>query len=195
MADGYQPIPPAIPAGEDGLGDLLIDPHATRKTNFERMTIVPADIKRVETKNGELQLKLQKEDLALLPIFMPAATPVDGPAGRRFANNYTRLFVRYPGLEDSKLGAEGLTGYEKVKLAYDIANAGATIAFSLNPIGSISALQAFVKISQEINSVAQSLQVNFAGWERTIEDQQALQSGSAFKAIPTEPVTLAYVEN
>jgi tetratricopeptide (TPR) repeat protein len=192
---GGQPIPPAISAGQDGLGDLLIDPHATRKTNFERMSIAPADIKRVETKNGELQLKLQKEDLALLPIFMPAATPVDGPAGRRFANNYTRLFVRYPGLEDSKLGAEGLTTYEKMKLAYDIANAGMTMAFSMNPMGSISALQAFIKISAEINGVAQSLQVNYAGWERTIEDQRALQEGSAFKAIPTEPVTLTYVEN
>jgi len=43
-----------------------------------------------------------------------------GPAGRRFGNNYTRLFVRYPGLEESKLGAEGLSAMEKVKLGYDI---------------------------------------------------------------------------
>jgi hypothetical protein len=46
-----------------------------------------------------------QQEYALSPIYLPSYTPVQRPQARRFANNYTRLFIRYPGLEDSKLGA------------------------------------------------------------------------------------------
>ncbi|HEV8487073.1 MAG TPA: tetratricopeptide repeat protein [Blastocatellia bacterium] len=189
-----KPTPPAKSAGEDGLGDLVIDPASAREQDFETLTLTLADIKRVETKNGQLLLKLAKEEVTLSPIYMAAATPTEGPQGRRFGNNYTRLFVRYPGLEDSKLASEGLTTGEKLKLVYDIANAGMTIATSLNPMGSVSALQSFIKISREIHGTVKSLRVNFAAWERTFEDQQALQTGSAFRPIPTAPVSLTFLE-
>jgi len=189
-----KPNPPAKPAGEDGLGDLVRDPSATREQDFECLTITPADIRKVETKNGQLLLKLAKEDFTLSPIFMGAPTPTEGPQGRRFGNNYTRLFVRYPGLEDSKLATEGLTVGEKLKLAYDIANAGMEIATSLNPIGSVSALQSFIKITREIQGTVKSLRVNFASWARTFDDQQILQTGSAFRPIPTAPFNLTFIE-
>ncbi len=189
-----KPLPPAKPAGEDGLGDLFIDPFTERQQDFESLTLETASIKKMETKNGHLLLKLAKEDLTLSPIYLPAPPPSDGPAARRFGNNYTRLFVRYPGMEESKLGNEGLTGYEKVKLGYDIANAAYGIAGSLNPIGAIGALQTFVQISREIHTVTKSLQISFAAWIRTIEDQQDLQSGNSFKPIPTEPTKLNFVE-
>ncbi|MEK6303367.1 MAG: tetratricopeptide repeat protein [Acidobacteriota bacterium] len=189
-----KPTPPIKPAGEDGLGDLVVVPGSSREQNLESLTITAADIKKIETKNGQLWLKLTKELVTLSPIFMAAATPTEGPQGRRFANNYTRLFVRYPGLEDSKLGNEGLTGGEKFKLAYDIANAGMNIATNLNPIGAVSALQSFIKITREIRGTVKSLRVSFAAWEKTFEDQQALQSGSAFRPIPTAPVSLIFLE-
>jgi len=189
-----KPTPPAKPAGEDGLGDLVVDPGSSREQDFEALTVTLADIKKVETKNGQLWLKLAKELVTLSPIFMAAATPTEGPQGRRFANNYTRLFVRYPGLEDSKLGNEGLTGVEKLKLAYDIANAGVNIVTNLNPLGAVSALQSFIKITREIHGAVKSLRVDFAAWEKTFEDQQALQTGSAFRPIPTAPVSLIFLE-
>lgn len=189
-----KPTPPIKSAGEDGLGDLVVVPGSSREQNLESLTITAADIKKIETKNGQLWLKLTKELVTLSPIFMAAATPTEGPQGRRFANNYTRLFVRYPGLEDSKLGNEGLTGGEKFKLAYDIANAGMNIATNLNPIGAVSALQSFIKITREIHGTVKSLRVTFAAWEKTFEDQQALQSGSAFRPIPTAPVSLIFLE-
>ena len=189
-----KPSAPAKPAGEDGLGDLVIDPGSSRDQDFESLSITPADIKKIETKNGQLWLKLTKELVTLSPIFMAAATPTEGPQGRRFANNYTRLFVRYPGLEDSKLGNEGLTGGEKFKLAYDIANAGMNIATNLNPIGAVSALQSFIKITREIHGTVKSLRVTFAAWEKTFEDQQALQTGAAFRPIPTAQVSLIFLE-
>jgi tetratricopeptide (TPR) repeat protein len=189
-----KPTPPAKPAAEDGLGDLVVDPGSSREQDFEALTVTLADIKKVETKNGQLWLKLAKELVTLSPIFMAAPTPTEGPQGRRFANNYTRLFVRYPGLEDSKLGNEGLTGGEKFKLVYDIANAGMNIATNLNPIGAVSALQSFIKITREIHGTVKSLRVTFAAWEKTFEDQQSLQCGSAFRPIPTAPVSLIFVE-
>ena len=189
-----KPTAPAKPAAEDGLGDLVIEPGSAREQDFESLTLTLAEIKKVETKNGQLWLKLEKELVTLSPIYMAATTPTEGPQGRRFANNYTRLFVRYPGMEDSKLGNEGMTGAEKFKLAYDIANAGMNIATNLNPIGSVSALQSFIKIAREIHGTVKSLRVNFAAWERTFEDQQALQTGSAFRPIPTAQISLIFLE-
>ena len=189
-----KPTPPAKPAGEDGLGDLVIDPSSARDQDFETLTLTLADIKKVETKNGQILLKLAKEEITLSPIYVAAATPTEGPQGRRFGNNYTRLFVRYPGMEDSKLASEGLTTGEKLKLVYDVANAGITIATSLNPMGSVSALQSFIKITREIHGTVKSLRVNFAAWEKTFEDQQALQTGSAFRPIPTAPISLTFLE-
>jgi len=189
-----KPAAPARPAAEDGLGDLVIEPGSSRQQDFEALTLALAEIKRVESRNGQLFLKLAKEEVNLSPIYMAAATPTEGPPGRRFANNYTRLFVRYPGMEDSKLANEGMTGLEKLKLAYDIANAGLNIATNLNPIGSVSALQSFIKITREIQGTVKSLRVNFASWERTFEDQQALQTGNAYRPIPTAPISLTFLE-
>jgi tetratricopeptide (TPR) repeat protein len=189
-----KPSAPAKPAAEDGLGDLVIEPGSARQQDFESLTLTLAEIKKVETKNGQLWMKLAKEDVTLSPIYMGAATPTEGPQGRRFGNNYTRLFVRYPGLEDSKLGNEGMTGMEKFKLAYDIANAGMNIATNLNPIGSVSALQSFIKITREIRGTVKSLRVNFASWEKTFQDQQVLQQGAAFRPIPTAPISLTFLE-
>ena len=189
-----KPSAPAKPAGEDGLGDLVVDPGSSRGQDFESLTLTLADIKRVETKNGQLSLKLAKEEVTLSPIFTAAMTPTEGPQGRRFGNNYTRLFVRYPGLEDSKLAKEGMTTGEKLKLAYNIADAGMNIATNLNPLGAVSALQSFIKITREIRGTVKSLRVNFASWEKTFEDQQALQTGSAFRPIPTAQVSLIFLE-
>jgi hypothetical protein len=189
-----KPLPPDKNAGNDGLGDLLIESASSRKTDFDSLTLTPAEIKKVETKNGQLLLKLEKEEITLSPIYMPALTPTQGPQARRFANNYTRLFVRYPGLEDSKLGAEGLTVAEKMKLTYDIGTAALNIGSNLNPVGSIQAFQSFMKISKELHATAKSLHVNYAAWEKAAEDQFEFQNGSTFKMIPVESAALAFVE-
>jgi|tagenome__1003787_1003787.scaffolds.fasta_scaffold20980955_1 tetratricopeptide (TPR) repeat protein len=189
-----KPSPPEKNAGTDGLGDLLIASAESRKNDFNSLLLTPAQIRKVETKNGLLLLKLEKEDIALSPIYMPALTPTDGPQGRRFANNYTRMFVRYPGLEDSKLGAEGLTVGEKIHLTYDIGNAAFNIGSSLNPVGSLQAFQSFMQITKELHATAKSLHVNYAAWEKAAEDQFEFQNGSTFKMIPVEAATLTFAE-
>ena len=103
--------------------------------------------------------------------------------------------MRYPGLENSKLGNEGMTGGEKFKMAYKLANAGMDIATGgFGIIGAISSVQDAITIARTIRGAVDSLKINFAAWERKVEDRQQLLAGKAFKWVPTEAVSLAFVE-
>ncbi len=188
-------LPPGKPAGEDGLGDLVIESGADRQQAFDSLDLTLADIKKVETDKGVLKLKLAQQEITLAPIYLPAFTPVEGPPARRFANNYTRLFVRYPGLEDSKLGTEGMTGGEKFKMGYSIATSSLDIAMSgFTPISAIGSVQDAINITRTIQSAMASLSISFATWERGVDDQQELLAGKEFKAIPIQPANLAFVQ-
>jgi tetratricopeptide (TPR) repeat protein len=187
--------PPSKSAGEDGLGDMVVEAGAERQQAIDSLDLSLADIKKVETDKGVLKLKLAQQEIRLSPIYLPSFTPVEGPPARRFANNYTRLFVRYPGLEDSKLGSEGMTGGEKFKMGYNIANSSVDIAMSgFTPISAISSVQDAIDITRTIHSAMASLSVSFAKWERSVDDQQQLLAGKAFKAIPIQPANLGFVQ-
>jgi tetratricopeptide (TPR) repeat protein len=187
--------PPATPAGEDGLGDLIVEPSAKRQQTFDSLDLKLGDIQKVETNSGMLKLKLAKEDIYLSPIYLPSFTPIEGPQARRFANNYTRMFVRYPGLEGSKLGIEGMSGGEKFMMGYKIANAGMDIAMSgFSPISAIGSVQDAITIARTIQAARVSVSVTFATWEKSVDDQQRLLAGKSFKAIPTQPANLAFVQ-
>jgi tetratricopeptide (TPR) repeat protein len=189
------PAPPSKPAGEDGLGDLVMEASAPRQQGFDSLDLTLSDIKKVENDKGLLKLKLAKQDIYLSPIYLPSFTPIEGPQARRFANNYIRLFVRYPGLEDSKLGTEGMSGGEKFKMGYQIASASVDMAMSgFGGIGAISSVQDAISITRTIHSAMASLSVSFATWEKSVDDQQQLLAGKSFKAIPTQPANLAFVQ-
>jgi tetratricopeptide (TPR) repeat protein len=191
-----KPTPPAKPAGLDGLGDMIIEPSAARQKGFDSLDLTLVDIKKVETDKGLLKLKLVQQEVYLAPIYLPSFTPVEGPQARRFANNYTRLFVRYPGLEDSKLGTEGMSGGEKFMMGYNIANASVDIAMSgFTPISAISSVQDAISIARTIRSAMASLSVSFATWEKSVDDQQQLLAGKSFKAIPIQPLTQAFLQD
>jgi tetratricopeptide (TPR) repeat protein len=188
--------PPSKPAGEDGLGDLVVEPFTTRQQDFDALDLKLGDIKKLETNNGQLRMRLPNQDVLLSPIFLPTFLPVIGPQGRRFANNYTRLFVRYPGLEDAKLGTEGMSGGEKFQMGMSIANASMGMAMGgFTGIGAIGSIQDAVSITRTIRSAMISLNVSFATWEKSVEDQQELLSGKSFKSIPTQPMNLAFVQD
>jgi hypothetical protein len=172
-----------------------VEPSAPRQQAFDSLDLTLSEIKKVETDKGLLKLKLSQQEITLSPIYLPSFTPVEGPQARRFANNYTRLFVRYPGLEDSKLGTEGMSGGEKFKMGYNIANASMDIAMSgFTPISAISSVQDAISITRTIRAAMVSLSVSFATWEKSVDDQQQLLAGKSFKAIPTQPVNLAFVQ-
>ncbi len=190
------PAPPGKPAGEDGLGDMVIDPSVARAQQFDSLDLSLSQIKKVETDKGVIKLKLADQEITLSPIYLPTYTPVEGPQARRFANNYTRLFVRYPGLEDSKLGTEGMSGGEKFKMGYNIASASMDIATSgFSVIGAISSVQDAISIARTIRAAVVSLSISFASWEKSVNDQQQLLAGKAFKTIPTQPVNLGFAQD
>jgi len=150
----------------------------------------------VETDKGVIKLKLADQEITLAPIYLPSFTPIEGPQARRFANNYTRLFVRYPGLEDSKLGTEGMSGGEKFKMGYNLASASIDIATSgVWVVGIISSVQDTISIARTIRAAVVSLSVSFASWEKSVEDQQELLAGKAFKSIPIQVPSLAFVQD
>jgi len=185
--------PPSKPAGEDGLGDMVIGPSEERQKEFASLALSLSEIKKVETDKGLIKLKLAKQELYLAPIYLPSYTPIEGPQARRFANNYIRLFVRYPGLEDSKLGAEGMSGGEKFMMGYKIASASVDIAMSgFNPIGAISSAQDVISITRTIRAAVVSVSVSFASWEKSVTDQQQLLAGKAFKSIPAQLLSLDF---
>ena len=187
------PTPPDKPAGDDGLGDITLSSAEVRQP-FDSLDLSADDIKRVETNRGLLRLRLKQQEITLAPIYLPSFTPVEGPAARRFANNYTRLFIRYPGLEDSKLGTEGLSGGEKFALGYKMATASVDIAMNgFGGFGAIQSVQDVISITRTIHSAMASLSVSFSSWERSVDEQQQLLAGQQFKAIPTQPVVLAFV--
>ncbi len=190
------PKPPARPGGEDGLGDLVIEPRETRVLDFEELSLGLADIKKIETRNGQIYLKLQHEDYALSPLALAFYPPTEGgPFARRFSNDYTRLFVRYPGLEDSKLGAEGLTGYEKFQIGMSIASAAMDTAMGgVGAIAIIQDIQTITQVVRMLQKTMNSLKINYGGWETSVNEQQDVIVGNPFKPIPTEPLRLDYVQ-
>jgi tetratricopeptide (TPR) repeat protein len=188
------PVEPDKAAGDDGLGDLVVSAFEPRQQQFDSLDVAVKDIKKAGTDRGLIKMKLAQQDIYLSPIYLPSYTPVEGPQARRFANNYTRLFVRYPGLEDSKLGTEGMSGGEKFVMGYKIASAAADIASSgFGGVGAISSVQDIISITRTIHSAMASVSVSFASWEKTVGDQQELLAGKAFKSIPTKPMDLAFV--
>ena len=68
--------PPTRPAGEDGLGDIVVEPSEQHRQGFDSLDLKLSDIKKVETDKGMLKLKLAKEDVYLAPIFLPSFTPI-----------------------------------------------------------------------------------------------------------------------
>lgn len=189
--------PPSRKAGQDGLGDLVIEPQASRALNFEDFAFRLSDVKKVQTVNGQIYFKLEHDTYALAPLAIAFTAPKEaGPFARRFSNDYARLFVRYPGLEDTKIGAEGLTGGEKFGIGMKIANAG--MSMGMGGIGAISAIQDVMTVVQTVRMLQRtmsSLKISYAAWETSVEEEQDVLLGNPFKQIPAEPVRLAYVHD
>jgi tetratricopeptide (TPR) repeat protein len=187
--------PPSRRAGQDGLGDLVIEAQASRALNFEDFAFRLSEIKKVETKDGQILFKLEHDTYSVSPLAIAFLPPKEGgPFARRFSNDYARLFMRYPGLEDTKLGAEGLTGYEKFKIGMDVANAGMSMA--MGGPAAFAAVQDIITVVQTVRmlqTTMASLKISYTAWATSVEEEQDVLLGNPFKPIPTEPVRLAYL--
>ena len=88
-----------------------------------------------------------------------------------------------------------MSGGEKFKMGYNIANASVDIAMSgFSPISAISSVQDAIDITRTIRAAMVSLSVSFATWEKSVDDQQQLLAGKSFKSIPIQPVNLGFMQ-
>ena len=179
--------PPQTPAGDDDLGNLFTSATVLPDLQAESRSIAIDDLQEVKTDKSFVTLKLQKEQLLLAPVFMLGAAPVEGRHAREFGNEYTRMFVRYLGYESARLGKEGMTFGEKLKLGYSFVDTGMNIFNAINTGGveSYSALQSTLHLVQQ-------LKVDLTKLRRAASDRERVLEGQEFKAIPTEDIQINY---
>ena len=80
-------------------------------------------------------------------------------------------------------------------MGYNIANASLDIAMSgFGGIGAISSVQDVISITRTVRAAMVSLSVSFATWEKSVDDQQQLLAGKAFKSIPIQTVNLGFLQ-
>lgn len=182
--------PAGAPAGDDALGNLTPDPSETDPADLgktETRVIKLAEIQKLETKSSQVLLKLANTELQLSPIYLTDEPPYEGPPSRRFANTYTRLFIRYAGLEDAKLGTEGFTGWEKTKITYQMARSAYNIASSGGPMGGIQIAMEAYKISRLLHNTVAALRVQPTALRKRLVEEHSAFEAPSFKAIPLQP--------
>ncbi|HXW56110.1 MAG TPA: hypothetical protein VEJ67_10200 [Candidatus Cybelea sp.] len=205
-------VPPSKPAGEDQLGNLVISVDEPPDTQAEAVTIGAAELKGIETDKNFVVLKRQSDRLYIAPLNMLAETPFEGGASRTFGNEYTRLFVRYLGYEQAKLGKEGMTTGEKFKLGFEIARIGVSVG--MMGVGAPAAYGSAMRLARFAHALAvyrevgrgvhianraeaatrlvDDLQMDTTTLERDASDQRRAIEGIGFKVIPVEPLGLKF---
>ena len=179
--------PPKSPAGEDDLGNLVTSDTMPRDLGADAVSISVADLKGVQTDKSFVTIKLDKQQIVLAPVYMLAYTPVAGHTARQLGNEYTRMFVRYLGYEKARLGSEGMTFGEKLKLGYTFAQTGMSFFDAVSSGG----IQSYGALRSSLN-LAGALRTNLSNLRRNMADQRRALDGLEFKPIPNQPVELGY---
>jgi hypothetical protein len=179
-------LPPA-PAGSDGLGNFVqaVDNPAWANAKIYRV----ADLKQVETKNMFVRVGVGDKDLELSPLNLTGMTVFQGPAARRFANPYTKLFRDYLGIEDAKLGKEGMTGGEKFMMGVAIAGAG------LSAYSAVASASTVMTSTQTMFAMSNALNASMATLQSSMLQERQLLADSQFKLIPQDSFQLNFQED
>ena len=182
----------AVPvAGEDRLGRLGAA-EGLRPGGFQGFTVPASAIKHLETQNGILYLELDDKQvkhrkMLIEPLNFVLEVPPSGPGSRRYMNNYIGIAETYGGVEKAKLGKESTTFGEKVKVASDIASIGLNVTSVM--FGDFFAI---IDVATTANGLGHRVGLNQRQAQRSAIEQRLAVRGIAFKAIPTEPVSLAF---
>jgi tetratricopeptide (TPR) repeat protein len=178
--------PPAKPAGRDSLGNLVISDTEPQVADADLAAFSTGDLKGVETKESVVEINPGKDEIYLEPISLTSDVPIQGVSARKFANNYSRLFIRYMGFDNTKLGKESMTGGEKFSLGMSFAAAGMSGYSAIASGGLLMASTTQMMIAMyAFNSAVGTLQENRA-------EQRQLLAGNQFKLIPSQSFELAF---
>jgi tetratricopeptide (TPR) repeat protein len=181
--------PPSKPAGKDGLGNLVVSDVEPPLTDADLLALQTLDVKTVETKENFVVVNRGTDEIFLEPLNLTSDTPIEGVSARKFANNYSRLFLRYMGYDNTKLGKESMTGGEKFSIGMSFAAAGMSGYSAIASGGLLMAsttqmMMAMYAFNSGMNTLRQS----------RAEDRQLLE-GNQFKLIPSQSFDLAFKEN
>ncbi len=206
---------PETPAGDDDLGNLVVSSEQPPDADAETLTIRPGDLKGITTNQNFVELKLQKDQIYLAPLDLLADAPFEGGAARTFGNEYTRMFIRYLGYEDAKLGKEGMTAGEKFHLGFQMAELGMNIGVTVAMMGAgapaiygsamqaiqimhalnvYSAVNTGITLASQTKRVVDTMRADMTALQRTTSDEERVIEGMEFKIIPSQPVTFAFRE-
>jgi len=184
-------VPSAPVAGEDRLGRLGTA-DGLRSGGFQGFTVPVSAIKRFETQNGMLYLELddrsvKRRKMLIEPLNFVLEIPAGGPGARRYMNNYIAIAETYGGVEKAKLGKESTTAGEKLKMVYSIAMIGVDVTSVM--FGDFTSV---LNVATGATGLARKIAASQRQARHlAIERRQAIH-GTAFKAIPTEVVSLAF---
>jgi tetratricopeptide (TPR) repeat protein len=200
-------VPPAKPAGNDDLANLVVSSSQPLDANAEALTIRPADLKGIETNQNFVVLNLPTDRIYISPLNMLTVTPFTGGAARSFGNEFTRLFIRYLGYDEAKLGKEGMTTGEKFKLGFQFARIGMAVAMmgigapavygsAVRLVQLQHALQVYRSVKEGVRitktagntlNLVGELKIDAAALEVAASDQRRSIEGIPFKVIPIDP--------
>jgi tetratricopeptide (TPR) repeat protein len=180
------------PGGADDLLGRLGQADGLRHVGFQGFTVPATAVKHLETSGGILYLEVDDKHVKhrkmfIEPLSFVLDVPPQGPGARRYMNNYINIAETYGGVEKAKLGKESSTTGEKLKMVYSIASIGMNVASVM--FGDFSSA---ISVATGVNGLAHTIGLSQRQVKRlTIERQQVVR-GVAFKAIPSEPVSLAF---
>jgi tetratricopeptide (TPR) repeat protein len=179
--------PPETSAGDDDLGNLFTSVELPPDPQAQTLVVPMADLEGVRTDKSFVIIKLHKEQITLAPVYMVSYTPVEGRVARELGNEYTRMFVRYLGYEQARLGKEGMTFGEKMNLGYTFMQTGMDFfdTVATGGINSYEALQGSLKLAHALRTDVSNLRRNMAA-------QRHALVGLEFKPIPNQPAQLKY---
>jgi tetratricopeptide (TPR) repeat protein len=178
-------------AGDDLLGRLG-QPDGLRHAGFQGFTVPASAVKHLETDGGIIYLEvddkhLKHRKMLIEPLSFVLDVPPQGPGARRYMNNYINIAETYGGVEKVKLGKESTTAGEKLKMVYNIASIGMNVASVM--FGDFSSA---ISVATGVNTLAHNIGLSQRQVKRLRIERQQVVRGVAFKAIPSEPVSLAF---
>jgi tetratricopeptide (TPR) repeat protein len=178
--------PPVKPVGTDNLGNFVISDSEPAISDGDLAAFSTSELKGIETKENAVELNPGKDEIYLEPVSLTSDVPIQGVPARKFANNYSRLFIRYMGFDNTKLGKESMTGGEKFNLGMSFAAAGMSGYSAIASGGFLMASTTQMMLAMyALNSAMSTLQENRG-------EQRQLLEGNQFKLIPSQSFELAF---
>jgi tetratricopeptide (TPR) repeat protein len=178
--------PPVKPAGADALGNFTIAKPDDTAKGTDDASWKTTDLKGIETKNNYVALNTGSDEVFIGPLSIASETPIQGIPARKFGNTYSRLFLRYMGYDNTKLGTEHMSGGEKFSLGMNIAAAGMGGYSAFAGGGAMMTTRLMVSM-YAMNSAMSALRKSRA-------DQRQLIEGNDFRIIPSQSFDLAFRE-